>query len=315
VGTFVGDALGAPFEGRSSAYVAGNWNSARSMIDSRPGRGAYTDDTQMMIGVAESLAAHGAFDGEDMARCFVDNFEAYRGYGSGACLALLALAGGGAWDQVATMVFPEGSFGNGAAMRVAPVGVFYHHDLAQLRRTAEDSASITHAHPLGKEGAALQACAVALAMRARPGELDPTYFLNELKAFARLDCEPFLERLHVMSRLLRSNPLIDEVVACLGHDVRSFTAVPAAIYAFLSHPGSFREAVSYAVLLGGDTDTIGAMTGAIAGAYHGVQGIPSEWLDPLENEGKGRDYVLRLASALYERHLALRECPKAQRPG
>jgi poly(ADP-ribose) glycohydrolase ARH3 len=197
---------------------------------------------------------------------------------------------------------------------VAPVGVFYHHDLAQLRKAAEDSASITHEHQLGKEGAALQACAVALATRATPGKLDPADLLNELKAFARPDCEPFVERLNAMSGLLRSNPLINEVVACLGHDVRSFTAVPAAIHAFLSHPESFREAVTYAVLLGGDTDTIGAMTGAIAGAYHGLQGIPGEWLDPLENTGKGRDYVLRLAFGLHERHLALRAAPQAECP-
>jgi poly(ADP-ribose) glycohydrolase ARH3 len=314
MGTFVGDALGAPFEGRPSAYVADNWNSARSMIESRRGCGAYTDDTQMMIGVAKSLAACGGFNGEDMARCFVDNYEPHRGYGGGARLVLSALAQGCPWDRAATIVFPDGSFGNGAAMRVAPVGVFCHHDLAKLREVAEASASITHAHPLGKEGAALQACAVALATRTRGGSLDPPKFLAELKAFVHSDREPFPEKLLAIGELLRSAPSINEVVALLGNDVSSMTAVPAAIYAFLSRPDSFQETVTYAILLGGDTDTIGAMGGAIAGAYHGAQGIPSEWLDPLENGGKGRDYVLRLAFNLYERHLALREAPQAESP-
>ena len=55
-----------------------------------------------------------------------------------------------------------------------------------------------------------------------------------------------------------------------------------------------------AVNCGGDTDTIGAMAGAIAGAYYGFGQIPSEWLDPLENGPKGRDYVLSLAEKLAE---------------
>jgi poly(ADP-ribose) glycohydrolase ARH3 len=315
MGTFVGDALGAPFEGRPSAYVASNWNGARSMIESRRGCGAYTDDTQMMIGVAESLAACGGFDGADMARCFVDNYEPHRGYGGGARLVLSALAQGCPWDRAATIVFPDGSFGNGAAMRVAPVGVFYHHDLTQLRKAAEDSASITHAHPLGKEGAALQACAVALAIRARAGSVDPLKLLDELQAFVRPERDPFPAKLLTIGELLQSAPSVDEVVSLLGNDVSSMTAVPAAIYAFLYRPDSFQEAVTYAILLGGDTDTIGAMAGAIAGAYHGTRGIPGEWLDPLENTGKGRDYVLRLASGLYERHLALRKAPQAESLG
>ena len=106
--------------------------------------------------------------------------------------------------------------------------------------------------------------------------------------------------------LVFRNPSVEEVVETLGNDVRAHTAVPTALYAFLSHSGSFKEAVVYAVSLGGDTDTIGAMTGAIAGAYHGVEAIPRGWLDALENESKGRDYVLDMAARLYDRHLELR---------
>jgi poly(ADP-ribose) glycohydrolase ARH3 len=54
------------------------------------------------------------------------------------------------------------------------------------------------------------------------------------------------------------------------------------------------------VNLGGDTDTIGAMAGAAAGALHGVEGIPGEWMEALENGEKGRDYVRHLAEALWE---------------
>jgi ADP-ribosylglycohydrolase len=83
-----------------------------------------------------------------------------------------------------------------------------------------------------------------------------------------------------------------------------------AIYAFLAHPNSFAEAVLYAVKLGGDTDTIGAMCGAIAGAYHGLDAIPNNWLNALENSTHGRDDALELASELAEKlHLSMIKYP------
>ena len=86
-----------------------------------------------------------------------------------------------------------------------------------------------------------------------------------------------------------------KVVAELGHGIEAFESVPAAIYSFLRYPGSFEEAVTYAISLGGDTDTIGAMTGAISGAYLGVEAIPSKWRDRLENG----DYIAELAERLW----------------
>jgi len=109
----------------------------------------------------------------------------------------------------------------------------------------------------------------------------------------------FLHRLEAVGELLDRSPDVHEVVEALGNDVTIHGSVPAAIYAFLSHPKSFPEAVEYAFRLGGDTDTIGAMTGAIAGAYHGAESIPSEWITLLDDEGKGRSYVRNLAGQLF----------------
>lgn len=88
------------------------------------------------------------------------------------------------------------------------------------------------------------------------------------------------------------------IAAELGCDIRTHRSVPTAVYAFAAHPASFSEAVLFAVSLGGDTDTIGAMTGTIAGAYHGIEGIPPDWIKALENSRKGRDYVCTLAARL-----------------
>jgi poly(ADP-ribose) glycohydrolase ARH3 len=79
----------------------------------------------------------------------------------------------------------------------------------------------------------------------------------------------------------------------------SYESVPTAIYVFLTNSESFEKALISAVNVGGDTDTIGAMTGAIAGAYHGFSQMPARWLDCLENKVKGKTYILKLADQLF----------------
>ena len=289
LGTFVGDALGMPYEGRG-------WSGDPIEMT----RGIYTDDTQMMIGIAESLVACGGFDGGDMARRFVENFDPTRGYGSGAFRVIGNLVAGQPWDHAGVGLFGSGSYGNGSAMRIAPIGVFYHDDEEKLREAARLSSIISHTHPLGKQGAMLQAYAVALALRhGVSGELDAGQMIQNLRDFLPVDADVFRDKLTSLEHLLDGDPSRREVIGRLGNGVRSFESVPTAIYSFLSHWKSFEDAVIYAVSLGGDADTIGAMTGAIAGAYHGCQRIPSRWLDKLENGAKGRDYVIGLANNLY----------------
>ena len=86
------------------------------------------------------------------------------------------------------------------------------------------------------------------------------------------------------------------LVQQLGHGVEAFNSVPTAIFAFLSHPQDFASTVIYAVSLGGDTDTIASMAGAISGAYLGVEALPSQWQRQLEN----RAYILKLADRLWQ---------------
>lgn len=87
-----------------------------------------------------------------------------------------------------------------------------------------------------------------------------------------------------------------QVVHQLGHGIEAFNSVPTAIFAFLSHPQNFASTVIYAVSLGGDTDTIASMAGAISGAYLGIDALSSEWQGQLKN----RDYILSLADRLWQ---------------
>ncbi|MFQ6040646.1 MAG: ADP-ribosylglycohydrolase family protein [Candidatus Poribacteria bacterium] len=301
LGAFVGDALGMPVEGYSAAMISQRYGVLNEMVFGR-----YTDDTQMMIGIAESLVHCKGFNGEDMAQRFVSNFDLTRGYGPGAMMAIDKLRAGYSWDKAGGTTFENGSYGNGSAMRIAPVGVFYHDNPKQLRKVAYLSSMITHAHPLGKEGGALQAYAIACALETR--SLRENGFLQSIKAFLRDDIDIYHEKIDQIQRLLETDQKPSEVVNTLGNGITCFDSIPAAIYSFLSHHESFESAVVYAVNLGGDADTIGAMTGAISGAYHGYEEIPDRWIEKLENGVKGRDYVISLAEQLYETKRLLKPC-------
>ncbi len=299
MGTFTGDALGMPFEGLSAGKIARGFGRIEDMVEARLGAGTYTDDTEMMIGLAEILAEHGHVQPQALAGRLVYNFNGDRGYGGGSLKVLRALKEGVPWDQAPKAAFAEGSMGNGAAMRIAPVGVLNHHDLEQLEKEAEISAKVTHTHPLGVEGAKLQALAVGLAAKEDSKErVDSARFLEELKIYTKETS--FNNALNCADRLLARYHDPETIANELGNEVTALRSVPASIYCFLKFNGDFKKSVSEAVSLGGDTDTIGAMTGALAGAHLGVNAIPAEWLDALENGEKGRDYVMELGRRLYK---------------
>jgi poly(ADP-ribose) glycohydrolase ARH3 len=267
--------------------------------------GSYTDDTQMMIGLAEALAQKGMVDCALIGDRFVHNFEKERGYGPATVKIIASLRKGAKWDAPARKVYDgAGSFGNGAPMRIAPLGCLYYDYLSGLREAAEDCSSITHIHPLGMEGGVVQATAVALAVGTDPTKgFDPMVFLDTLLTFTNKS--EFVKALIKTKELLKRKdpPEVHEIVKVLGNDVKSYTSVPAAIYSFLSNWRSFEDTVVFAVNLGGDADTIGAMAGAISGALHGVDAIPKRWFELLDNGPKGRDFVLELGERLWEHKL------------
>lgn len=291
LGTVVGDSLGRTLEG---APTLGSRKAEEIVAGYRELR--YTDDTQMMIGVAESLVEERGFDSEHMAQRFVENYDPVRGYGPGSSHVIRAIERGESWDVPAQELFGgSGSYGNGSSMRIAPVGVLYHDDVEKLREVAHASSRITHVHELALEGAALQAYAVALATCSDPSsKLSVEEFLKKLEAF--MCNELYSGKLQAIGEMLSGGAGRKEVVRRLGNGIEAFNSVPTAIYSFLSHPGSFEGAVLFAIGLGGDADTIGAMTGAICGAFHGVEVIPTGWMEKLED----LERIERLGDMLFD---------------
>ena len=293
IGLMVGDALGMPVEGWPAARIEARHHWLAEMIPGRFPAGSYTDDCQMAIGLLESLIQAGGFDPAVCAARYLANFDPHRGYGGRIQGVMDRLAGGGQWDEAGT-----NSFGNGAAMRVGPVGLWFAADSDGLTRAALDQARITHTHPQGLAGALVQAVCVAEAFKVglegRP--LEPAAVISELSRRAGAVDQETAQRIESLGELKPAPP--PQLRAQLGRlfagDVRAIEAVGPAVGAVLL-TASFEEAVSLAVNLGGDTDTMGAMAGAAAGAYYGASAIPERWWKTLENEpGSGRDYLVGL---------------------
>lgn len=294
LGLAVGDALGAHFEGQSVDYMKRRYRSAADLNENPPpGEHWYTDDTRMAIGVAETLVACGAIEEETLCSRFAANFLPQRGYGRGARMVLEAMAAGHDHKHLAESLFPGGSFGNGAAMRVAPVGLMFRDDHDAVWEQARLASLPTHIHPLGIEGAQVVALAVALASTA--DELDRGQFFEKLAS----RCVS-LEYSGPLGRASRLSDVRD--LGLFGNGIEATASAVTAVASFGLTPDSYGATVGNAILLGGDTDTIAAMAGAISGAYLGVQAIPKHLLENLEDRKQGKTYIEQLARELHEKY-------------
>jgi len=297
LGLAVGDALGGKFEAQTANAIRVRFATAEDLIAYPREEIWYTDDTQMAIGVSEALIERGEIVEEVLCRAFVANYLPSRGYGRGARAVLEAMEDGRDYRQVAEQHFPGGSYGNGAAMRVAPIGLVFRDDRQRLWHQACLSALPTHLHPLGIEGAQLLALAVALC--SRMDHFDRAGFFAELLGA----CASVEYRAKIEAAAEVQAP---EDLAGLGNRIEALHSVPTAIASFALTPESFEATVSNVIFLGGDTDTLAAMAGALSGTYIGARRLPARLVALLESSPKGGAYVKGLSEqlfALYHRRL------------
>lgn len=305
----LGDCIGGEFEGAEEVPMESVLQHLGSLDDETKGNGIleYSDDTAMARCVVQSLLTRTGFDEHDMARRFAKEYSAspHRGYGAGVIQVLKKLSSPQLSDvyQPARDQFSgRGSFGNGGAMRAAPFALAFP-DMADVKRFARLGAMLTHSCSLGYNGAVLQALAVHLSLQ---GALDlPHQFISRLitemeevegDEAARKDArilkeaeKPFCERLHRIRDLMdRSKVSIEEVISELGNGIAALHSVPTAIFCVLhclqprecipESYGGVERTIAYSLALGGDTDTIACMAGAIAGAHYGIETIPQSWI-------------------------------------
>lgn len=293
LGLAIGDALGGKFEAQSADAIRARFPTSESLIAYPQDEIWYTDDTQMAIGVAEALIEQGEIVEESLCRAFVANYVASRGYGRGARAVLDAMEESRDYRAVSEQYFPGGSFGNGAAMRVAPVGLVFGSDRARLWDQARLSALPTHRHPLGIEGAQLLALAVGICSHAAQFDA-PSFFATLLSS---CESNEYRAKLEEATRVQK----VDDLFA-LGNRIEALHSAPTAIASFALTPESFESTICNVIFLGGDTDTLAAMAGALSGAYLGARRLPSRLVDLLERSPKGRDYLRALAGRLLEVH-------------
>lgn len=305
LGLALGDALGAPYEFGPREDIPG-----RGRLFARFGRvmdlpvGTVTDDTQMTMALARSLVERGRLDGEDLAQRFARLWQEGRIIGPGLASSEAAgrILSGVEWYKAGC---PEGRAGNGTAMRVAPVGLLRFDDPEALIEDARTQSIITHTDKRAVAGAVVIARAVSLCLQA--DGLDTEEFVAEMARVARLDCPELAEYLEKLPAWLEAprEEAVGEIVRAgqpgfTGSIVTPFVVptVLASLYSFLRSPDDYQESVACAIGFGGDTDTLGAITGAVSGARLGEGALPGHLLRHLR-EGRRRATV-----AAELRHLA-----------
>lgn len=309
LGVACGDILGANVEFSSREAIRELHGRVENFLDSdwRP-FGQYTDDTEMTLALATSLIRRGTVDAEDCARAYAEFFgsESRRGYGPGVSQLLEMLRQGADYRQTGRAVHSTGSYGNGGAMRIGPLGLAFRNASApSLREAVRCALLCTHVHPEAVDGALIQALAVArLSTTVDASSLEENHFLTSLHATAQT---PSLrDKLAVILDASPSTP--DETIlaaVCTPSEfgeqfqIRATEAVTCALWAFIRNWPDPEECLVRAVGLGGDTDTVAALAGALVGALHGTSWIPLRWYENIENtEAVGRDGLIQIGRQL-----------------
>ncbi|WEL18891.1 ADP-ribosylglycohydrolase [Halorhabdus sp. SVX81] len=276
LGLACGDALGRPLEFRSGDEIDREHGTVTEMLANgthgKPA-GTVTDDTELALRIARSLVENERFDGQDIADRFLEWFETDPfDIGLMTADALREYSHGTDWRSAGRAVWQhraEGSnAGNGSVMRCAPHAIAFADDPDTLATVSTQSSAITHYDPRCQYGCAILNETIAGYLR---GEDDPFG-----DAFAGVDSEAPDELVETL-RLVPD--LIDEgSLETSGYVVYT---LQTALYDALT-ADSAEAAIVSAVNRGGDTDTIGAVAGAVAGARFGVESLPDRWLEPLD---------------------------------
>ncbi|MFN7991354.1 MAG: ADP-ribosylglycohydrolase family protein [Candidatus Micrarchaeia archaeon] len=297
IGAAIGDALGMPTEGISKRTLEGSYGGKVSSFQRALGghpcshlrAGQYTDDTQQLIILAESLAERGGFDLDDFGRRLALWGRRCRhepGYDRYAGTSSLDAA-----DRLTAGISPLKSSGAGvtscgSVMRVAPVGIFFK-DFGEALREARFSSVPTHDSDVCKDAAGAVAGIINLIARQ---DLHP---FNAARKALDMITEPIIrEKMKLAMDMAGASP--EDAATAIGTGCSASSTASFAIYCVLSSPDDFEKTVITAAnSVPGDTDSIACIAGAISGAYNGLSSIPPRFLS-VENF----DYLRSLSSRL-----------------
>jgi len=273
-GLAVGNALGMPFEGchyrdtileswDGESFLAGEHRNLKS--------GQWAAATMMAKALAASLLAHRTYAPSDAAKRYLTWYQLgepdHRGMGKNTAKALSRLDHGLPWTQSGQ----QDSLGNGAAVRIAPMGLLFQENIQAAAEMSHLDAQITHKHPEAVYGSVAMSVAVcALAQ----GRAQPLNVINKILGFIPEGAQLAKNLRAAQTMILDDVSSGDKKQLLLksGSTSKVTDTVPNALLAFAATE-SYREAVETAIRAGGDTDTVAAMTGALAGTFYGFQQV------------------------------------------
>lgn len=270
IGLSVGDAFGEQFFRLLAHY--------KSPVEQRivpPAPWRWSDDTNMALSVYSVLQRDGHIDPDRLAQDFLDRYDPGRDYGPALNRLLRETSSGTALVQAAKNQFGgQGSFGNGAAMRIAPLGAFFAADLLTVVEQSRASALTTHTHEEAVAGAIAVAIAAAYATRLRGSPPPPPC------DFLRLVL-PFIPTSEVASKVeqacaFETETAVYRVAAKLGSGSRisAQDTVPYTLWCASQQLGNYEEALWLTAKGLGDIDTTCAIVGGIVACYTGRAEIP-----------------------------------------
>lgn len=277
LGAAVGDALGLPAEGMSARRIACRWPGPlqhRFLF----GRGMVSDDTEHLFFTAQSVLEAGD-DVMVFRRALARRLRWWllalpAGVGLATARSIVKLWLG--WNPEKSGVW---SAGNGPAMRSAIIGARFAENETTLRAFVEASTRMTHRDPKACTGALAVALGAAAVIRGASSE--DTLF----RTWQELSSDDEWQRATtLMHAELARRSSVAAFSEALGGKYKCevsgyiYRTVPVALYAWLRHRGDFRMTLQEAIACGGDTDTVAAITGALAGIDCGEKGMPAEWI-------------------------------------
>jgi ADP-ribosylglycohydrolase len=279
-GLSVGDALGDRFFGHADIMTP--------MIRNRALPNPlweYTDDTNMALSIYSILRQYGEINQDALARSFAQRYESTRGYGPAMHGLLARIKNGEAWEDVAYSVFAgQGSYGNGGAMRIAPLGAYFADDMEAVIENARLATEVTHAHHEGIVGGIAIAIAAAYACRLRDESKTPSRYELLDMIFAHIPFSEVSTGIRRAHDIAETTKTVDHVVGMIGNGYRitAQDTVPFTLWCVGEQLTHYENAISLTAEGLGDIDTNCAIVGGIVACYTGADSIPAEWIESRE---------------------------------
>ena len=315
LGVSIGDTLGHPFEGILRERIYSRFKDFKEFIGSNKKLfNTYTDDTQLTLHTAKALIQGSGFNEDYIVREYVEWLEDPPiGPGYGCISSIQKLKYGISWKKAAS-----NSGGNGTAMRVSPIGLFYCRDIKNLKNFALQSSIITHSHPAASAGAIVVARAISFLIDKTidTGFLVDDFFdaiissisnsreeiwdefieiLNKVKNSLSISLEAGLIKLSQVG--VKAPYFIEDYLGKAFVHPYTLSTVACVIFVFLKNLNSFEECVFKLATAGGDSDTVGAIGGSLAGAYFGKDQISIDLMQLV----KGYKDILKISEELWLR--------------